>query len=88
MEGWEAIGRQDACPYCRNDLHCCLNCRFYDEYAQNKCRESSTGYVRDREKNNFCEFFSMPEGTASGDKFRKQQEARAKLEELFKKKKC
>jgi hypothetical protein len=42
--------------------------------------------VSDREKNNFCEFFSMPGSTATGRKFREQQEARAKLEALFKKK--
>ena len=86
VEGREAIGRRDACPYCRNDLHCCLNCSLYDEHAQNKCREPSADWVSDREKNNFCEFFSMPENTATGGKYREQQETRAKLEALFKKK--
>jgi hypothetical protein len=86
VEGQEPIGRQEVCLQCRNDLHCCLNCRLYDEYAQNKCREPSADGVSDRGKNNFCEFFIMQESTATGAKFREQQETRAKLEALFKKK--
>jgi hypothetical protein len=86
IEGRDKIGRQDVCPHCRSDLHCCLNCRLYDEYAHNQCRESSADWVSDREKNNFCEFFILQEAGASGSKFRERQEARAKLEALFKKK--
>ena len=86
VEGHDTIGRQDICPHCRNDLHCCLNCRLFDEYAQNRCREPSADRVSDPEKNNFCEYFIMQESTGPGGKFREQQEARAKLEALFKKK--
>jgi hypothetical protein len=84
MEG--KIGRQEVCPYCRHDLHCCLNCRLYDEYAQNQCRESSTEWVSDRDKNNFCEFFALRESQVASGSSRRQEEARAKLEALFKKK--
>lgn len=86
VAGGERIGRGDLCPHCRADLHCCLNCRFFDEYAQNRCRESSAEWVNDRAKNNFCEYFSFRDsgGTEKGEKER--QEARAKLEALFRKK--
>ncbi|MBU1208554.1 MAG: hypothetical protein KKH04_16780 [Proteobacteria bacterium] len=80
------VGRQEICPHCRSDLHCCLNCRLYDEYAQNHCRESSAEGVIDREKNNFCEFFTFQESEAASGKIRQLEEARAKLEALFKKK--
>lgn len=86
IEGGDTIGRQEVCPHCRSDLHCCLNCRLYDEYAHNKCREPSADWVSDREKNNFCEFFTLQEAVAAGSKLRERQEARAKLEALFKKK--
>jgi len=63
-----------------------MNCRLFDEYAQNRCREPQADRAGDAEKNNFCEYFIMQEGTTPGRKFREQQEARAKLEALFKKK--
>lgn len=82
----EKVGRQEACPHCRSDLHCCLNCSLYDEYAQNKCREPSAEWVGNREKNNFCEFFIFQESRAPGRKVRDRENALAKLEALFKKK--
>lgn len=86
LEGIEKIGRSEVCPHCRSDLHCCLNCGLYDEYAQNHCRESSTEWVSDREKNNFCEFFSFRQSAGPGKRLREREEARAQLEALFKKK--
>jgi len=67
-------------------LHCCLNCGLYDENAQNKCREPSTEWVSDREKNNFCEFFTFQDSSSMENKARRREEARANLEALFKKK--
>jgi len=86
VEVQEKISRQEICPHCRTDLHCCLNCTLYDEYAQNKCREPSAEWVSDRERNNFCEFFVFQESKTASRKIRQQEEARAKLEALFKKK--
>jgi hypothetical protein len=80
------IGRQEICPHCRSDLHCCLNCSLYDEYAQNHCRESSAEWVSDGEKNNFCEFFTFQESEAASGNIRHLEEARAKIGALFKKK--
>jgi hypothetical protein len=86
LEEVERTGRSDVCPHCRSDVHCCLNCQFYDEYAQNRCRESSAEWVNDREKGNFCDFFSFRRSAGTGSRIEGQQEARAKLEALFKKK--
>lgn len=85
-EGVERISRNEICPYCRADLHCCLNCELYDESAQNRCREPLAEWVSDREKNNFCEYFSFRQSAGPGTRVRAQEEARAKLEALFKKK--
>ena len=86
LEESERVGRSEICRYCRADLHCCLNCRFYDEHAQNQCRESSAEWVGDREKNNFCEYFSFRDRAEAESKEKIRQEARAKLEALFKRK--
>lgn len=80
------IGREDTCPYCQSDLHCCLNCAFYDEYAANRCREPSAEWVSDREKRNFCEFFSFKEVKGASSGWSEAEKARAELEALFKKK--
>jgi hypothetical protein len=80
------ISRQEICPHCRADLHCCFNCSLYDENAENHCREPSAEWVSDREKNNFCDYFDFRDSGAMSDLVRRQKEARAKLEALFAKK--
>jgi hypothetical protein len=77
------IGRQTQCPSCGDDLHCCLNCSFYDAGSYNDCREPQAERVLDKSRSNFCDFFSFeqtmktPGAAASG--------AKDKLEILFKK---
>jgi len=80
------VSRQEICPHCRSDLHCCLNCTLYDEYAHNHCQEPSAEWVSAREKNNFCEFFAFKDSSGAGRSRRERDEALAKLEALFKKK--
>src|SRR2546425_584411 len=80
----ERIGRRDTCSGCGADLHCCLNCVFYDTHYANACREPQAEPVIDKEVGNFCEFFALrtrqtQQPSASAD-------ARARLETLFKKK--
>lgn len=55
----ERVGRKDICPFCGADLHCCRNCKFYDESAHNQCKEPNSEWVSDREKSNFCDYFSF-----------------------------
>lgn len=80
------VSRQEICPHCRSDLHCCLNCNLYDEYAHNHCREPAAEWVSDGEKNNFCEFFVFKDSSGPGRGHHERDEALAKLEALFKKK--
>ena len=58
-------GFRDECLKCRSDLHVCKNCEFYDPKVYNECRESSADVVRDKERANFCDFFS-PRARGSG----------------------
>jgi len=70
------------CESCQAYLHSCVNCRFHDVHAHNKCREPRSEVVSDRETGNFCEYFefrqSAPGGTGdNGD------DARKKWDDLF-----
>ena len=78
------VGRQSQCPSCEADLHCCLNCSFYEIGEYNDCRESQAERVLDKSRSNFCDFFSFKqkaETTGATDSSTKD-----KLDALFKNK--
>jgi hypothetical protein len=77
------IGRQEQCPVCGADLHCCLNCTFYERGAYNDCKETQAERVLDKARSNFCDFFSFRLITSTGEE--KASGAKDKLESLFKK---
>lgn len=55
----ESVGFRSTCPGCHAYLHCCLNCRLYSPSAHNHCLSSTTEYVGDVAKVNFCEEFDF-----------------------------
>lgn len=55
----ERIGRRDACLRCGAELHCCRNCQFYDPALHNQCREPQAEPQVDKERANFCDYFSV-----------------------------
>jgi hypothetical protein len=87
------IFRQTPCPHCDAHLHACVQCKFHEPTAHNQCLEPQAEQVADREKANFCEFFRIagaaaraPGRSASpGASEDRAKDARAKLEQLFKK---
>jgi hypothetical protein len=81
----ERVGRRDVCRRCGADLHVCLNCEYYDPKAYNECREPQAERVLEKDKANFCDYFS-PGGEGRSKADSKQDDAKKKLEELFKKK--
>jgi len=80
----ERIGFADCCERCDADLHVCLNCRFHDPSAYNECRESSAERVRERDRTNRCEYFSLGDQEGGGGASA-QDAARSALDDLFKK---
>jgi len=77
------IGRQSQCASCGADLHCCLNCSFYDVGSYNDCREPQAERVLDKSRSNFCDFFTFKQTaktTGAADSVTKDE-----LEKLFKK---
>jgi ribosome-binding protein aMBF1 (putative translation factor) len=76
-------GRRDECPKCHADLHVCRNCKHYDRNAYNECREPSAEVVLEKERSNFCDFFTPGGGGPQADR---AKDLRAAAEALFKKK--
>ena len=79
------VGMRDECPRCHRDLHICKNCRHYDPSAHNQCREHIAEYIPDREKANFCTFYTFRDGRMD-DPSKDIAKSKAKLDALFKKK--
>lgn len=64
-------------------MHTCDNCRFYEPGAYHDCKEAVEEAVVDKGRENFCESFSLAEGTGESKRNPKQDDARAKAEALF-----
>lgn len=77
------IGFRDECIHCRSDLHVCKNCEFYDVKVYNECRETSADVVREKERANFCDFFSP--GKNSPSALDEKARLKAAADSLFKK---
>ena len=78
------VARNDACPHCGRDLHCCLQCKFYDSGSYNECKEVLAERTVDKERANICEFFVL-KGSKEVESGKKATAKKA-LEDLFKKK--
>jgi hypothetical protein len=77
--------RTDECGGCGRDLRCCRNCVHFQPTAHNQCLEPVAEWVADKERANFCEYFTFAD-TQSGASARKspEEEAREKWKKLFK----
>ena len=51
--------RLDACKQCGAELHVCRQCLFYDVTVAKHCRETIAEEVRDKQRANFCDYFSL-----------------------------
>jgi hypothetical protein len=83
----QKIFRNTACSGCERDLKICLNCAFFCPGAHWDCRETIESAVRDKDRANFCDFFSpapdKPTGTAVRTSKEKSSDARDKFGKLF-----
>ncbi|MDR2210775.1 MAG: hypothetical protein LBO65_04815 [Spirochaetaceae bacterium] len=52
------MGRSARCS-CGKDLRCCRSCRFYLPGARGDCSEPGSDLVSDKERGNFCDWFSL-----------------------------
>jgi len=80
----DRIGLREECPKCRNDVHVCKNCAFYDVTAYNECREPSAEVVREKDRANYCDYFQPGDGRGGAGK--SKSDLMSAAEALFKKK--
>jgi hypothetical protein len=76
------MSRRDSCPFCRADLHCCLNCKFHDRTAAKQCREPVAELVKEKSRANYCDYFAFAEAAAGSDAAAEM--SRKELDDLFK----
>lgn len=79
----QKVLREDECPHCSSDLHCCRNCRFHDPAVSNQCRETQADWVAEKDKANFCEFFVFADTTGPRTAARAESSARDRFNKLF-----
>lgn len=77
-------GRSATCPHCNADIRVCYNCRHYDASNYNECSEPMAERVVEKNRANFCDYFSLGESAYKGQKSAKE-DALKKLDALFKK---
>lgn len=77
-------GRQDTCKKCGKDTRVCKNCIHHDRTSHNECRENQADRVLEKEKSNFCDYFS-PKDQSSGSGSPTKDQLKAAAEALFKK---
>jgi hypothetical protein len=77
------LSRQDECPGCRNYLHVCRMCRYFDPAVPRQCREDDAEEVLDKERLNFCDYFVASEHAFDPARKANEDRARAALDALF-----
>ena len=76
------IYRTSTCDCC-SDLHVCYNCKFYSSGSHYDCAETVDDIVVDKEKSNFCEYFSAGKNSINSLKTTSNLDAKLKAEALF-----
>ena len=69
------IARATECPNCGRDVRVCKNCKHYAPGSHWDCHESIPDQVVDKERANFCDYFSLA-AKETDEELRKQNEAK------------
>lgn len=77
------FSRHDECPHCENYLHVCKMCRFFDASATRQCLEDDAEDVTEKERLNFCDYFSPSESAFDPVKKSAADRAANELDALF-----
>ena len=75
------LARESRCRACGKDLHVCRQCTFYDTSKGKSCAEPVAEELRDKERANFCGYFTVNPGAHTGSD--QAQAARAQLAAMF-----
>lgn len=77
------LGRREACPSCRAELHVCKACRHHDAHRAGQCRELAAERVADRTRANDCGWFVPRLEAYRGGGAAMAQASRGALDALF-----
>ena len=77
------LSRQDECPGCGNYLHVCKMCLHFDARVPRQCREDGAEEVTDKDRLNFCDWFSPSETAFDPQRKDQEDQAKAALDALF-----
>ncbi|MDR1597007.1 MAG: hypothetical protein LBR99_04810 [Treponema sp.] len=84
----DPIGRSLRCAECGKDLRVCRHCRFYLPGAWRDCSESNAEPPQEKDRGNFCDWFSLNSrfrGETAGEKGAKKKadSAKSAFDSLF-----
>ena len=77
------LSRQDECPDCGVYLHVCKMCQHFDVRVPRQCREDGAEDVTEKERPNFCDWFTPSESAFDAKRKDEEDQARAALDALF-----
>ncbi|MDR1785090.1 MAG: hypothetical protein LBR23_01305 [Spirochaetaceae bacterium] len=81
------VSRSEVCPRCGADIRSCRNCTFFLPGAHYDCKETVDEPVADKERANFCGFFSYDplagKGAAQAGLLGKAEKAASDFNALF-----
>ena len=86
IENPREVYRSSTCPACGKDLKICLNCKFYSPGAHWDCSETIDELVKDKDRANFCTFFSFRQSTPGARGAARPdaaEQAKRKMDKLF-----
>lgn len=77
------ISRREECAECGADQHVCKLCQFYNSHISDQCTEDRAEFVADKERANFCDYFSPRPNAYKVKQTAAATEAQKQLAELF-----
>ena len=77
------LSRLSVCLKCGAELYVCRLCEFHEPKLRQGCREDRAEHVQEKERANFCEFFSPRSGAFQTKDGSAAEKARTELDVLF-----
>ena len=79
------VFRSTFCPECQKDVKVCKNCKFYSPGSHWDCRETIGEAVKEKDRANFCSYFTFkePDKEKGKEKKPKQEDAKDAFDKLF-----
>jgi hypothetical protein len=77
------LRRLEECRKCHAELHVCRMCEWYNTSVAKHCREPIAEEVKDKERANFCDYFTPRPNAYSSSPQDEAAKAKAQLDALF-----